>query len=332
MNVPVKIHKADYNEAHLKAVQDLFHKRRGGTYIQYAFVTPKQLAAWSEYMKWPYYYPSRNEPPLIPIAAKETAKLIRFPQSVLGIENGPGTETGIQLKTIPYYSNIPGLHTLLGRDWSNSVGEAFDKTEKKKLPGVKRLFDLANFNRDALPANLPTGQRVFAEFGCSRGNLEGLPEDGYPMHVLEADADHLVSLMNEGDTYAGTIDANPYPEDILRCYSPPINDEWARAQIRHMLDTLPIKGDLRPEDFDAKALWHDGSWLSTNNLIARRKMEFNVGGMDCTAYKGEPYPFTNMWKAPIDPILDVYKARGLKLKALPKDSNGWVHIPVFQKS
>lgn len=331
MNAPVKIQEDTYDEAHLKDVQDLFNKTRGGTYIQHAFVTPEQLAAWSEFMKWPFYYASRNEPPLIPVAADATAKLIRSPQSVVGVENGPGTESGIQLKTIPYYSRIPGLHTLLGRDWSNSVGEAFYGTDKKKLPGVKRIFDLANFNKDLLPPNLPAGQKVFAEFGFSRGNLEGLPEDGYPMHILEADADHLVSLMNEGDTFAGTIDANPNPEDILRCYSPPINDEWGRAQVRHMIESLPITGDLVPEDFDTRPLWHDNSWLCTNNLIARRKMEFNVGGMDCTAYKDEPYPFTNMWKAPIDPILDVYKARGLNLEALPRDKNQWVHIPVFQK-
>jgi hypothetical protein len=282
-------------------------------------------------MKWPFYYASRNEPPLIPEAAHEANKLRRPYLPAIGVENGPGTESGIELKTIPYYSRISGLHTLLGRDWSEGVGTAFEKVIKRELPGVKRVFDLANFNTDLLPRGLPSGQRIFAEFGFSRGNLEGRPEDGYPMHILEADADHLVSLMNEGDTYTSSIDTNPYPEDVLRSYSPPINHEWGRAQIRHMLDTLPINGDLVPEDFLTKPLWHEEAWLCTNNLIPTRKMEFNVGGLDCVAYKGEPYPFTNMWKAPLDPILDVYQSRGLTLRALPKDKNGWVHIPVFQR-
>lgn len=331
MNAPVRKHEVDYDEAHLKDVQDLFNKVRGGTYIRHAFVTPEQLAAWSEYMKWPFYYASRNEPPLIPIASYESSKLKIPGQPAIGVENGPGTSSGIQLKTIPYYEGIPGLKTLLGRDWSEGVGKALHCTNRKRLRGVERRFDLANFNKDPLPLDLPAGQRFFTEFGFSRGNLEGLPEDGYPIHILEADAEHLVNLMNEGDVFAGTIDANRNKDDVLRCYSPPVNDEWAQAQIRHMIETLPITGDLIPEDFRAQALWHEESWLSTNNLVATRTMKFNAGGMDCTAYKGEPYPFTNMWKAPIDPILDVYQSKGLKLKALPKDKNKWVHIPVFQK-
>jgi len=320
-----------YDEDHLKAVQDLFNKEQGGTYIRYAFITAEQLARWSNFMEWPFYYASRNEPPLIPIAAQKTNKLITPSKRIIGVENGPGTESGIELKTIAYYSQIYGLDTLLGRDWSIGVETAFEKVMSQRLPHVKRPFDLSNFNTSPLPSGLPEGQRIFSEFGFSRGNLEGKAEDGYPMHILEADADHLVSLMNQGDTYAGTIDANPYEEDILRSYSPPINNEWGRAQIRHMLASLPITGDLVPEDFTAKPLWHENAWLCTNNLIPKRRMEFNVGGMDCTAYKGEPYPFTNMWKAPLDPILDVYRARGLKLRALPKDSNSWVHIPVLQK-
>jgi hypothetical protein len=332
MNLPVKIHETDYDEAHLKDVQDLFNRVRGGTYIQHAFVTPRQLSAWSEFMKWPFYYASRNEPLLIPIAARETAKLIRHPQSVIGVENGPGTESGVKLKTIPYYSRIPGLHTLVGRDWSDGVGKVFNKVVKDELLDVDPIFNHSNFNRDRLPLGLPKGQRAFAEFGFSRGNLEGKDEDGYPMHVLEADADHLVSLMNHGDTYAVTIDANPNTDDILRCYSPLINDEWGRAQVQHMIDSLPITGDLVAKDFNTKPIIRDNSWLCTNNLIPKRTMEFNVGGVDCTAYKGEPYPFTNMWKVPLDPIVAVYEARGLKLKAPPRDTNRWVHIPVFQKN
>lgn len=330
MNTALADIEFDYDLDQLRAVQDMFNHVGGGQYIRYAFVTKQQLARWSEYMKWPFYYASRNEPPLIPGAAVETAKLVRYPHSAVGVENGPGTESGILLKTIPYYSRIPGLHTLIGRDWSEGVGVAFEKVVRTRLKDVDRIFDLSNFNKDRLPANTPPGQKIFAEFGFSRGNLEGNPEDDYPMHILEADAEHLAGLMSVGDTYAMSIDANPHVDDILRCYSPPVNDEWGRAQARHMKATLPITGDFVPEDFDARPLWHAHNWLCTNNLVPRRTMKFNVGGLDRTAYKGESYPFTNMWKVPLDPIVAVYEKRGLKLRATPRDVNGWVHIPVFQ--
>lgn len=330
MSLAHEISQPAYDPGHLKDVQDLFAGIGGGQYIRHAFVTEEQLARWSDYMQWAFYYASRNEPPLIPIAADQTAKLIRCPHSVVGVENGPGTVSGVELKTIAYYSRIPGMHTLVGRDWSEGVGEAFHKVVGNKIPEVRRIFDLSNFNRDPLPRDIPRGQKIFAEFGFSRGNLEGNHQDGYPMHLLEADADHLVSLMSEGDTYAMTIDANPFEEDILRCYSPPVNNEWGRSQIRHMKSTLPITGDFFAEDFITRPIWYANSWLCTNNLIPTRTMHFNVGGLDRTAYKGQPYPFTNMWKVPLDPIVSVYEERGLKLKATPRDANKWVHIPVFQ--
>lgn len=294
----------------LKEAIDLFKRNRQGHFIHRMYMSHASLQYWAEFMKHRGYYVTRSERNLISGFARVIGNLANHPDGVIGIENGPGTVSAIKAKSAVFFSAMPHLHTYVGRDWSPEVVKNVTKTMPLELSGTRVIGDVANYLQSPVANDLGPGRKVMAEFGVTRGNMEGFPHNPFPAHILRGDLAFHREQLAQDDLYVVTFDANQNERTITEAYSSEWLTLWGRELFWSMLRELPIEGDFDPESFVFRPIWYAENHISTNNMIALRNMQFSIGGVRINVNKGEPFGITNSFKIPVPVFLSIAMQAG----------------------
>lgn len=302
----------------LEEAIDLFTHKRQGHLIHRMYMNSDALAYWSRFMKHDGYYVTRSESILIQRYASVVGDMAHHPEGVTGIENGPGTNSAMKRKSGIFFSAMPHLHTYIGRDWSPEISANIPHVMNDFLPDAKIVSDQSNFLKDGLP--VCKGRKVLAEFGLTSGNMAGFPSDPFPRHIFQRDMIFQRSLLDDGDIYVISFDANQDEQSVTYAYTSDWLTQWGREVFRIMKDVLPIEGDFDPEAFVFHPIWHKESHINTNNMVAMRHMEFSLGGIPVVVHEGEPFGITNSYKIPVELFSDIAKRSGFEMGGLFQDS------------
>ncbi len=298
----------------LKEAVDLFTRKRQGHLIHRCYLTPKALYYGGLFSSRPESYMKAGELCVIPRAANSISEISRHPFGVIGIENGPGMRSAMIDKSIPFFSRLAGLHTWVGRDSSLASIDIMDDVMGSALPNIRIIPDVSDFNKAAFPNGLGKGRKVMAEFGMTRGNMEGFPEDGFPYHVMKADMLSHRSRLNEGDIYTYTYDCNQNGKEVEKAYNSQPTTMWGRELLRTMKYELPIKGDFDPDSYDFRNEWVASSYGGFNYMIAQRRMQFEISQVPITIERGEGWGITNSFKMPLDFAQSLADETGYRMK------------------
>lgn len=287
----------------LQETIDLFTRKKQGHLIHRCYLTPEALNWGGAFSSRKESYGKAGELCVLPTAGKSISTLARNYYGVIGIENGPGMRSAMLDKSVPFFSHLAGLHTWVGRDLSPSSVDIMKEVMGGELPNIHVIPDLADFQRAEYPVGLPKGRKVLAEFGLTRGNMQGFPEDGFPYHILVEDMLSHASRLDSGDIYTYTFDCNQNGTEVERSYNSDETTMWGRELFRAMQSELSdyITGDFDPDSYLFKDIWVASAHGGFNYMIADRAMNFEIAGNPITAYKGEPqFGITNSFKQPLE--------------------------------
>jgi len=287
-------------DAAAKDLTALFTRKAAGHLIQYMYMTPQALASWSEFMLHPEYaYVTREKSLITQVAKQDIFPEVQYSGRLVGIENGPGTDSAMQKKSGPFWSGIGDVGTLVARDQSATVVLNAPEVLHRRLPNTLIVPNKVDFLKASLPKGLPEGRRVMAEFGITRGNMQGFADDNFPVKLFKRDLKTHFKLLNPGDLYTFTFDANQ--TDVDKVYDSPHLTEWGREMFRVMKEELPIEGDFDPNGFVFVPRWHaEPHHVNTNNMVATRSMEFAIAGEAIRVEKGDEFAITNSYKMPLE--------------------------------
>ncbi len=327
---PVPALSAEERAVFMQEAIDLFARNRQGHFIHRMYMTPASLAYWGEFMKHDGYYVTRSETRLIKQYASVIGDMAYHPDGITGIENGPGTKSAMRLKSGVFFSAMPGLHTYIGRDWSPAIVKSINGTMKKFLPTAQIVPDPSNFLKDRLPSEKARGRKVMAEFGITRGNMEGFPANPFPSHIFSADISFHREQLDAGDIYVCTFDANQDEESVTYAYSSDWLTLWGRELFRSMVRELPVSGDFDPESFVFVPVWHPDSHVNANNMQALRDMYFSIGEKDFRVRAGECFGITNSYKMPVGLFTSIAAGAGFETIGLFQDMQKRMTIAVLK--
>lgn len=329
--------KLTNREAAIKDLTDLFTRKAAGHLIQYMYLTPKALESWTAFMEHPEYsYVTRENRLITQVAKKDVYPEFQYDRGVIvGIENGPGTDSAMIAKSAPFWSNAGNVAYLYARDQSPTVVLNAPKVLERRLPNTTVIPDKCDFLKDPLRGRVPEGRRLMAEFGITRGNMQGFADDHFPVKLFKRDIATHFKLLNPGDLYTFTFDANQV--DVDKVYDSPHLTEWGREMFRVMQEELPIEGDFDPDAFEFVPRWHGAPHhVNTNNMVATRSMEFNIAGQDIKVEKGDEFAITNSYKMPLDMFMgladELKDEKGIELLTSPRQdrkTNGRMTMPVL---
>ncbi|NTG02967.1 L-histidine N(alpha)-methyltransferase [Rhizobium rhizogenes] len=322
------IHAEDL-DAFLQESIALFSKTRQGHLIHRMYMSEAALTYWSEFMQHDGYYVTRSEVALISQFAAAAGESARHPDGIIGIENGPGTDSALQNKSAVFFSAMPGLHTYVGRDWSPTIVSNVGKVLNERLAGVRIIADLANYRKQPLPAGLGKGRKVMAEFGATRGNMEGLVSDPFPSHVLMAGLRFHRSQLEPGDIYIVTFDSNQDKASVEYAYTSAWLTKWGCELFRTMRQELPIEGKFDPDGFEYVPIFHPGSYLTANNMVALKDMNFTISGREFAVSRGDAFAITNSYKTPVSLFSSIAASAGFEVAALYQDESRRMTMPVL---
>lgn len=314
----------------LQETLDLFKHRRQGHLIHRMYLTKDALYYWSEFMKHRDYYVTRSEVNLISMFSRVIGNMARHADGIVGIENGPGTQSAMKKKSSVFFSAMPDLHTYVGRDWSSEIMRNIQKFMPLELFNADIIADHANFLEEDIPANLKAGRKVMAEFGLTQGNIEGFPHDPFPEYRLYEDMVFHRRQLNADDLYVVTFDANQNEKSITQAYTSNWLTLWGRELLRTMKAELSIEGDFDPESFVFIPIWHAGSYINTNNMVPTRTMKFKIGGIEVTAHEGEPFGITNSYKTPVELFAKIARNAGFEMSSCFPDPEKRIMLAVFK--
>lgn len=309
---------------------DLFSGKRQGHFIHRMYMTPASLAYWGEFMKDDGYYITRSETRIIKLYAAVIGDMAYHPEGIIGIENGPGTKSAMRAKSGVFFRAMPDLHTYIGRDWSPAIVDNIQKTMKNFLPSVKIMPDMANFLKQPLPETERRGRKVMAEFGITRGNMEGFPTNPFPDDIFRADLSFHRQQLSPGDIYVSTFDANQDGESIMYAYSSDWLTLWGRELLHSMTKELPLEGDFDPESFVFAPVWHPKSHVNTNNMRAMRRMDFSLGGTNFSIRAGDYFGITNSYKIPVELFSSIAASVGFETIGLFQDKEKRMTMAVLK--
>lgn len=282
---------------------DLFTRKKQGHLIHRCYLTPEALQYAAIWTARKESYAKAGELCVIPTTGNSISDIARHHFGVVGIENGPGMRSAMIDKSAEFFSRLAGLHTWVGRDLSPSSINIMQDVMGSALPNVRIIPDLADFQRASYPEGLPKGRKVLAEFGLTRGNMEGFPEDGFPYHILLEDILSHRSRLGSGDIYTYTFDCNQNGDEVERSYNSDYTTYWGRELFRAMQTELAdyITGDFDPDSYSFRDIWMKNAHGGFNYMIADRTMKFEIAGIPITADKGEAqFGITNSFKQPIE--------------------------------
>jgi hypothetical protein len=287
----------------LQETIDLFTRKKQGHLIHRCYLTPEALHWGGAFSSRKESYGKAGELCVIPKAGSSISKLARNAFGVVGIENGAGMRSAMLDKSVPFFSSLAGLHTWVGRELSPASIDIMQEVMGGALPNIRIIPDLADFQKASYPKGLPKGRKVLAEFGLTRGNMQGFPEDGFPYHILVEDMLAHASRLDSGDIYTYTFDCNQNGEEVERSYNSIETTMWGRELFRAMQSELAehITGDFDPDAFSFRDIWVASAHGGFNYMVADRTMKFEIAGIPVTAHKGEPqFGITNSFKQPLE--------------------------------
>ena len=296
---------------------DLFTQNEQGHLIHRCYLTPEALRYGGLFSSRKESYAKAGELCVIPTAGASISDLARHHFGVIGLENGPGMKSAMQDKSIPFFSRLAGLHTWVGRELSPASIDIMQGVIGTALPNIRIIPDLADFQKAAYPKGLPKGRKVLAEFGLTRGNMKGFPEEGFPYHIMKADMLAHASRLDTGDIYTYTFDCNQNGEEVERSYNSDYTTMWGRELFRAMHRELAdhITGDFDPDSYSFRDVWVASAHGGFNYMIADRTMRFEIAGIPITAYKGEAqFGITNSFKMPAELAQQLADDTGYRMK------------------
>lgn len=314
----------------LQETIDLFTRKRQGHFIHRMYITPAALECWAQFMKHEGYYVTRSEIRIIKLYSKVIGDMAYHPDGIIGVENGPGTKSAMKFKSSVFFSAMPGLHTYIGRDWSPAIGENIANDMKEYLPGVEIIPHVSNFLKDSLPEISRPGRKVMAEFGITRGNMEGFPHDPFPADVFHADISFHRGQLEPGDFYICTFDANQDADSIVYAYTSDWLTLWGRELFYAMARELPIEGHFDPEAFVFKPIWHADSHVNTNNMKALSPMRFSIDGVDISISEGDYFGITNSYKIPVPLFSSIANKAGFEIAGMFQDKQKRMTVAVMK--
>lgn len=309
---------------------DLFKHRRQGHLIHRMYLSADALRYWGEFMKHRPYYVTRSEIHLISMYARAVGAAASHEDGIIGIENGPGTQSAMRKKSSVFFSAMPDLHTYIGRDWSPEIVKNIGKFMPLELFDAEVIADHANFLQQNIPTCLKKGRKVMAEFGLTQGNMEGFPYDPFPENRLKQHMAFHRSQLNIGDLYIVTFDANQDEKTITASYSSEWLTLWGRALFHTMKNELSIAGDFDPDAFIFHPIWNADSHVNINNMIAVKDMRFSINGVDISVQKGEPFGITNSYKIPVRLFADIAEEVSFEMINCFQDTEKRMTLGVFR--
>jgi hypothetical protein len=268
------------------------------------------------------------------------------------IDMGPGSEHAIRNKTVPFLKAV-GATTYIPVDRSLepiATSIAIAKEEIKDLTTQFRLADFflddfhfnfkwekpIDWNKSSDPAannllreNLPEDcTRVFVNFGCTYGNMEGFPGDKMPKEQLTSAFRTVASHMRPGDLLVAAFDHNQDKAGLDACYGHPKNAELVRSVLNRIPVEIPTH-NLSIKDFPYWGEWMPDTHMYGLGFEAKKDLSFTMLYQQLKWKEGERSTLANAWKYPTRFVEETSSRAGLEIKAVLADSREWIHHYVF---
>ena len=320
-------HKENRDDIFLQEAIDLFSGKRQGHLIHRCYMSSAALFFGGQFSSTPHNYMKPGEISAIYNSKARVGELVKHENGAVGIENGPGMETAMRSKSAPFFSAMPGLHTYIGRDYSDMSIDMLKIIMAEELPHATIIGDRSNYLTDPLPSH-SKGRKIISEFGMTTGNMEGKPEDGFPYETIKANIAAQKRHMDDGDIYTVPFDCNQNGDEVEAAYNSQWTTLWGRELFKLMKAELPVSGDFDPEAFTFKSIWDGTSHASHNYMIAQRDMSFKIASQKFDIKKGDKFGITNSYKMPVTYARKIADELDLKLEMFYSDDKR-IAMPVY---
>jgi L-histidine Nalpha-methyltransferase len=255
----------------------------------------------------PEYYPTRVETALLKTHAHDIANLVGKGRTVVEFGSGSSVKTPILLAAVdaPVYVPI---------DISGDYLECAAAGLATAHPGLDVIPVIEDFTR---PFDLPPLDGPLAGFfpGSTLGNVNLLRSF---RKILGEGARLVIGLdrrKNQRMLEAAYDDAEGVTAEF--------NINLLRRINRELEATIPI------DDFEHRAVWHDGKGRVEMHLVAMRNMVFDVGDQRFDMREGETIHTENSYKYSLEEARMIARASGWEPMAMWTDADALFSLHVW---
>ncbi len=277
---------------------DLFLRKRSGHMGQYVYMYRPHI--YEDLIKQDVYYPFKMESDLLIQRSLDMCKNFKNVKHVL--EVGPGSETPIMAKTIPFLRALKShvdsfIYTAV--DATREYAEQASKLVNHHLEGIQTQaleidFLTSNAFQDIKKDNHPDDKKLMICFG-------------QPIFANNTDSDikkllkNIAQFLHEGDYILFGVDTN-YDEALLEgAYDTKLGGERLLNAMYYLKCTLQLN-DFNPEAFDYVCKWNNNEKKVELSLKAITKQAIKIGDQEIIISEGQEFNLMNSRKLPINMI------------------------------
>jgi len=277
---------------------DLFLHKRKAHMAKYVYMYRPQI--YEEILKQDAYYPFKMESDLLIQFSEKICKNLPDIRQVL--ELGPGSQSPIKLKTVPFLTALKTQTRSLTYKAIDSTLEYAEqachivKDHFKSIPTQALEIDFLSLNafqkiQNAIQPNdkklmMAFGQPIFAN------------NNDHDMGIL---LDNIARFLNKGDYLLFGIDTNKNETLLEKAYNTKLGYELLLNVMYFLKTKLDLK-NFHPEAFDLIYKWDSQNRAVGLFLKATTQQIIKIQSQELIINKGQEYNLLNSRKPPIETI------------------------------
>lgn len=277
---------------------------------------------WDKFVKnSPNYYQFKRENALLPKVALYLSTLIQS-NPVSLVDLGPGSDTSLYAKTLPFLSSIEQIENYIPVDVSSEYLKEIDEAIKIRYPHLNISLQQKNYFIDSISFDV-NSIPVFLFLSSNISNLPEISKNGdYKKQLLQI-LSHFHSCMHTPGYLIVSQDTNQDEVSLLNAYNDPLHVEFS-LNILHRIkrDTANGNNDnFSPENWVYKPEWFASRNLLAHSVYTQADQEIDICGKTFFIPKGGRLILDNSHKYKAQDFLDICLEAGFcSIKTFMDDS------------
>lgn len=255
------------------------------------------------------YYIYKDEPIFIKDVANNVCSLIKGSSHVYDL--GPGSETAIKLKTLPFlygFSYLAGYYPL---DISNNFVTSAELIVREIFPDATVRGYSLNFQKDPLPLE-HTENGVVLYLGSTISNLPGILHLPFSKNrAANREFSRLRTLLGNTGHLILLHDSNQNADEVQHAYDHNEGKSFISNVLYKIKRDLPTH-NFDPESFSYKVKWYPDCSLLAHIFVSKRTQSFTINGINYHLEKGQEIFPVNSYKPTVDDISIIARKCGFK--------------------
>lgn len=245
------------------------------------------------------YYIYGDEPAFIKEIAQDVCRIVGDYAHVYDL--GPGSESAIIGKTLPFLSGFPNLSGYYPIDISSNFVRSAERVVKGLFPDTSVKGYSLNFQKDPLPVE-HSENGVVLYLGSTISNLPGNLHSPFSKNKAAIrEFSRLRSLIGDGGHLILLHDSNQNAEEVRRSYDHIEGSAFISNVLCRIKRDLPTQ-NFDPETFSYKVRWYPDCRLLAHIFVSERKQSVTINERTYHLEKGEELFPVNSYKPKVSDI------------------------------